>query len=172
MGMRDSYQQRRSRHTCRESEATLEHMQEFFADGGNWIPNAYSDADGRRCLVGAANHVRVSSLDDAKVYLRLAIAEHEGLPMAIETFNDRQSSYAQIAPIIERARELARAAQLPAPVFRQALPAPASSPVPQILPPERETLPAPALRQGSVPAVAPSRGWFRARRPSLSEFLE
>jgi hypothetical protein len=170
MSLRDSYQQRRARHTGRESVATLDHMEEFFAGGGNWIPNAYSDADGRRCLVGAANHVRVSSLDDAKVYLRLAIAEHEGRPMAIEAFNDSRSSYGEIAPIIERAKELARAAQLPPPVFHQALPAPA--PLAEILPPESRTLPAPALRQGSVPAVAPSRGWFRRRRRSLSEFLE
>jgi hypothetical protein len=114
----------------------------------------------------------VSSLDDAKVYLRLAIAEHEGRPMPIEVFNDTRSSYGEIAPIIERARELARAAQLPAPVFHQALPAPAATPIAEILPPESRALPAPALRQGSVPAVAPSRGWFRARRRSLSEFLE
>jgi hypothetical protein len=136
MSLRDSYQQRRSRHTGRASLATLEHMEEFFAGGANWIPNAYSDAEGRRCLVGAANSVRVSSLDDAKVHLRQAIAEHEGRPMAIEAFNDTRSHYGEIAPIIERAKELARAAQLPPPVFRQALPAP-------------------ALRQGSVPAVAP-----------------
>jgi hypothetical protein len=171
MSLRDSYQQRRTRHTGRESVATLDHMQEFFAGGGNWITDAYSDADGRRCLVGAANHVRVSSLDDAKTYLRQAIAEHEGRPMAIEAFNDSRSSYGEIEPILERAKELARAAQLPASVPQRALPAP--TPVAQLLAPPGRAVPIPVLRQGSVPAVAPRpRGWFRTGRRSLSAFLE
>jgi hypothetical protein len=165
--MRDSYYQRRARHTGRESEATLDHMLGFFGDdGANWTPDVYSDAEGRRCLVGAANHVRVSSLDDAKVYLRQAIAEHEGRPMAIEAFNDSRSSYGEIALIIERAKELARAAQLPAPVFHQALPASVAAPV------ATRALPAPAFRQPPLTVEAtPLQRSVLARRRSLAEFL-
>ena len=70
-----NYRRRRLELTGRESAETLEHMQGYFQDGANWTQGMYENASGARCLVGAANHVRVSSIDDAKHWLRLAIAE-------------------------------------------------------------------------------------------------
>src|SRR5690349_2737080 len=75
MGFCENFRKRRLELTGPESVETLEHMQEHFQDGANWTQGMYENANGARCLVGAANHVRVSSLDNAKHWLRLAIAE-------------------------------------------------------------------------------------------------
>ena len=107
MGFFDNYRQRRLELTGRESAATLEHMQDYFQDGANWTQGMYENANGARCLVGAANHVRVSSIDDAKHWLRLAIAEIAPGVARIEDFNDTRSTFAEVAAVIERAKQLA-----------------------------------------------------------------
>jgi hypothetical protein len=75
--------------------------------------------------------VRVSAIDCAKHWLLQAIQECEPQLKTIEAFNDSRRSYEQVAAVIGRAKELARQAQLPAPVTGGTLPAvrPAS-PVP------------------------------------------
>jgi hypothetical protein len=138
MGFIENYRLRRLELTGRESAETLELMQDYFQDGANWTQQMYENANGARCLVGAANHVRVSSVDDAKHWLRLAIAEIAPGVACIEDFNDTRRTYAEVAAVIERAKQLAaqsvaRALPPPAP----ALPAP----VVEILPPQRQAPP-------------------------------
>src|SRR3984957_7716441 len=135
MGFFDSYRQRRREISAPESVATLDHMRSFFGDGQNWAQHVYHGKDGRKCLVGAANHVRVSAIDDAKHWLRQAINEQTGLT-SIEQFNDTRSSFAEIENILIRAKQLAATAmaRLPAPMPQRALPAP------EILPPVRAAL--------------------------------
>jgi hypothetical protein len=124
MGYFSDYRQRRLELTGDESAATLEQMQDYFQDGANWTQDMYENASGARCLVGAANHVRVSCIDDAKHWLRLAIAEVVPGIARIEDFNDTRRTYAEVAAVIERAKQLA--AQSAA---RLALPAPSAPPV-------------------------------------------
>jgi len=60
--------------------------------------------------------VRTSSIDSAKHWLRLAIAEHTGGEIAtIEAFNDKQETYEGVKAVLNRAKQLA-SAQLPAPL--------------------------------------------------------
>ena len=54
MGFCDSFRRRRLELTGPESVATLENMQGYFQDGANWTQGMYENADGARCLVGAA----------------------------------------------------------------------------------------------------------------------
>ena len=98
MGFFDSKQKRRVSLTGRESVATLDHMEDFFQGGANCTQGAYHRSNGTKCLVGAADHVRVSSVDDAKYRLRQAIAELGGGtgPMAIEQFNDSGARTAKL----------------------------------------------------------------------------
>ena len=127
-------------------------------------------------------HVRVSSVDDAKYWLRQAIAEQGGGtgPMAIEAFNDTRSSYSEIEAVLARAKELAASAnRVSAPARVAALPAPArlaalAAPAAQI-PPARtlayepqarmpDAMPRRAVRQ---PVAAPASmraklaAWFK-----------
>lgn len=152
MGFIQNFRQRRLELTGDESAATLAHMQDYFQDGANWTQGMYANASGARCLVGAADHVRVSSLDDAKYWLRQAIAEVAPGVARIEEFNDTRRTYAEVAAVIERARQLA--AQSAA----RALPAP----VVEILPPPQ---PAPA-RSRAVP-VPVTRTVVRYREPRM-----
>jgi hypothetical protein len=145
MGYFANYAKRRLELTGDESAATLEHMQVYFQDGTNWTQGMYDNASGARCLVGAANHVRVSPIDDAKHWLRLAIAEVAPGAARIEDFNDTRRTYAEVAAVIERARQLA------AQSVARALPAP-TAPVVEILPPERHALPATAEFASPRPA--------------------
>jgi len=143
MGMIESYRKRRAELTGPESVATLEHMQEYFKDGANWTQSSYANG-AARCLVGAANHVRVSSIDDAKHWLRLAIAEVDPGITRIEDFNDTRSTFAEVGAVIERARQLA------AESVALALPPPAPvlpAPVVEILPPEQAALNNPIIAQ-------------------------
>jgi hypothetical protein len=146
MGFCENFRRRRLELTGRESAETLEHMQDYFQDGENWTQGMYENANGARCLVGAANHVRVSSIDDAKHWLRLAIAEVMPGAARIEDFNDGCRTFAEVAAVIERARQLAAQSSarvsLPPPV--PALPALPELPKaePEILPPRRQALPA------------------------------
>lgn len=134
MSLFDGYRQRRREISTRESVATLDHMKQFFGDGENWRQHIYQGDDGGRCLIAAADHVRVSSIDDAKHWLRRAIKEKTGQSLTIEQFNDTRRSFAEIQEVLDRARELARTGgrQLPALVgevlpARPALPAPVAS---------------------------------------------
>src|SRR4051812_32095172 len=116
MGFFDSYRKTRVGLTGRESFATLEHMLQFFQDGENWTQNTYHAPNGTKCLVGAADYVRVSSVDDAKHWLRMAIAERDPAMTTIEAFNDSRQSFGEIEAVIARAKQLASAAnRLPAP---------------------------------------------------------
>jgi hypothetical protein len=143
MGFFNSYQQRRVSLTGQESVDTLSYMQDHFQGGANWTQGAYHREDGSKCLIGAANHVRVSAIDDAKYWLRQAIAERTaGAITSIEAFNDtRDRQFGEIEQVIARAKQLAAAAQLPAPMPVRALPAPVLHG--EILPPVRQALPAP-----------------------------
>jgi hypothetical protein len=128
MGFFRDYRQRRVSLTGPESVATLTAIARFFQDGRNWTQGAYHRLNGNKCLVGAAQSVRQGAIDDAQYYLRQAITElYPGwhLPgMQIESFNDSHS-FAEVAEVIERAKQLALAAARPAHVPS----------APQILPP-------------------------------------
>jgi hypothetical protein len=153
MGFCNNFRHRRLELTGRESGETLGLMQAWFQDGANWTQGMYENASGARCLVGAANHVRVSSIDDAKQFLRLAIAEIAPGVARIEDFNDTRRTYAEVAAVIERAKQLAAQSVV------RALPAP---PVVEILPPERQALP---------PATSVALPRARSRRPSLASWI-
>lgn len=126
-----------------ESIATLDLIDDFFHNGLNWTRDTYKAVNGARCLVGAANYVKVSAIDCAKHWLLQAIQECEPQLKTIEAFNDSRRSYEQVAAVIGRAKELARQAQLPAPLPVAALPAPATA---KFQPPAR-------VASSSVPAV-------------------
>jgi hypothetical protein len=172
VGFCDAYRRTRRALSVPESMATLDQMQDYFQDGANWTQGMYENADGARCLVGAANHVRVSSIDDAKNWIRLAIAEVMPGAARIEDFNDGSRTFAEVAAVIERARQLAaqsvaRALPPPAP----ALHAPAKAGA-EVVPLRRQALPA---AREPVPAKAGmfvSRKPARVRRrPSLAEWI-
>jgi hypothetical protein len=97
--------------TAAESVKSIGNMETLFNGGANWIQGAYHTADGH-CVVGAAQHVRRTSgdgLDDARYWLRQAIAEKTGGNGHIESFNDSRESYSEIAEVMTRAKELALA---------------------------------------------------------------
>jgi hypothetical protein len=170
MGLFDAYHQRRRQHTTPESVATLSHMEEYFQGGENWTQSVYHGANGAKCLVGAAEHVRVSSIDDAKHWLRQAIAEQTaGVITTIEGFNDSRQSFGEIEAVINRAKQLAAAARLPAPVTLRA------SPAPEILPPVRLALPSPERTAPvviDVDAMPVARDPVRAWRRNLSDWID
>jgi len=176
MGFFSSYRQERAGLTGPESVDTLSHMETFFRDGSKWTRDVYERADGARCLVGAANHVRVSPIDDAKHWLREAIAEQtSGEITTIERFNDTRQNYGEIAAVIERAKELATLARLPAPARRFALPAPAATQVPAVIdmmpvPVALPSRPAPVTIDMEPIAPQPVRA-RREPRPSLAEWF-
>jgi hypothetical protein len=166
MGFCANYRQRRLELTGRESAETLDYMGDYLQDGANWTQGMYENANGARCLVGAANHVRVSSNDDAKHWLRLAIAEVAPDVARIEDFNDTRRSYAEVKTVIARAKQLA--AQSAA---RLALPPPARAslpaPVAEFLPPQRHAPPlsvAPAVYFNPPPRR-------RSARRSLADWI-
>lgn len=90
-----------------ESIETLDLIKEHFDDGRNWTQNMYETPNGAHCIVGAADHVRVSSLDDAKHYLLLAINEVAPGVKRIEEFNDTRRNFSEVAAVIDRARQIA-----------------------------------------------------------------
>ena len=156
MGFFNNYRRRQLATSGPESVATLAHMEGYFRNGENWTQGMYENANGARCLVGAANHVSVSSIDAAKHWLRQAIAEVAPEVRRIEDFNDTRRTYDEVAAVIARAKQLALAAQAPV-----ALPAPA--PVVEILPPAQPA-PAPVFVNRTPPRPA------RARR-SLADWI-
>ena len=110
MGIRSSYWRTRLALTGRDSVETLTAMEGFFQGGGNWTQGVYHRSNGQKCLVGAADHLRASSVDAAKFWLERAIAEKTGGTVTrIENFNDFRRSYGEIAEVLARARQLAAA---------------------------------------------------------------
>src|SRR6185437_7348240 len=114
MSFFDNFRQARAGLTGAESVATLEYMEDFFHNGANWTQNTYHAPNGTKCLVAAADYARVSPVDDAKYWLRQAIAEREPGMRTIEEFNDTRHSYGEIAAVIQRAKQLAATAHVPA----------------------------------------------------------
>jgi hypothetical protein len=106
MGFRSSYWKTRLALTGPQSVETLTAMQGFFRGGAYWTQGDYHRSNGQKCLVGAADHVRASSVDTAKFWLEQAIAEKTG-GGGIEGFNDSRRSYSEIAEVVARARQLA-----------------------------------------------------------------
>jgi hypothetical protein len=172
MGFFDSYRQHRVSLTGPESVDTLSYMEGYFQGGANWTQGTYHRPDGSKCLVGAADHVRVSAIDDAKYWLRQAIAERTaGAITSIEAFNDTRHTFGEIEQVIARAKQLATAAQRPTPAPVARLSAP--MPVVEILQPQRQALlPAPAFApQGRIIDVMPATQPVPVpvRRPSLAD---
>src|SRR5271165_4786300 len=133
MGFLDDYRARRVTLTSRESVQTLTAMERLFQGGKNWTQGAYHRLNGQKCLVGAAQSVNVVPIEDARYWLKQAIAERGG-GTTIEEFNDTRASYREIAEVLARAKQLAAAHALQV-----------SAPVAQILPPPpRPALPPPA----------------------------
>ncbi len=97
--------------------------------------------------------MRISPVDDAKYWLRQAIAERAPDVATIEQFNDSRRSFDEIAAVIVRAKQLAVAARLPVPVV-----APRAVPRPE----------SPAVIER--PLYAPVRE--RRRRRSLMDWLD
>jgi hypothetical protein len=94
--------------TAADSVETLTGMKGFFQGGRNWTQGVYHRSNGQKCLVGAADHLRASSVDAAKYWLERAIIEKTGGRVTrIEDFNDSRRSYAEIDEVLNRAEELA-----------------------------------------------------------------
>jgi hypothetical protein len=116
-GFFKNYRQRRVSVTGPESIATLSAIERFFEGGKYWTQGAYHRLDGTKCLVGAAQSVRTAAIADARYWVGRAIAERYPywVPFGqIEAFNDTHS-FAEVAEVIERAKQLAAARQSPAP---------------------------------------------------------
>jgi hypothetical protein len=152
MGVITAFRDRRHDLTRKESIDTLSYMEDFFQNGANWTQGVYHAANGSKCLVAAADHVRVTPIDDAKHWLRVAIAERAG-PMSIEQFNDSSPSFEQVAAVIARAKQLAATGG-------RALPQP--DPVGFLT---GEILPPLAFEDRQVPAVVAPMA--KASKPSL-----
>jgi hypothetical protein len=140
MSFFDDFRRERARLTGEESIATLDYMEDFLNGGEGWAKGVYTSTNGTRCLVAAADYARSSKIDDAKYWLRQAIAERAPQMRTIEEFNDSRQSFAEIEAVIRRARDLARQAQLPAVRPVAAVPVPVTG---EILPP---ATPAPVMR--------------------------
>jgi hypothetical protein len=140
MSFFDNFRKERAKLTGAESLATLDYMERFLHGGEGWAQGVYTSTNGTRCLVAAADYARSSKVDDAKYWLRQAIAERAPQMRTIEEFNDSRQSFAEIEAVIRRARELARQAQLPVVRAVAALPAPITG---EILPRSR---PVPVMR--------------------------
>lgn len=179
MGFFDKMREHRAGLTGRESVATLDHMEQFFKGGQNWTQNTYHAPNGTKCLVGAADHVRVSAVDDAKHWLRVAIAEREPAITTIEGFNDSRQSFGEIEAVISRAKELAasanrlavpaRAAALPASAKVAALPAPV--PAAEIQPARSLAYQPPAPLPFAMPRAVRQPVAAPARRNSLIDWF-
>ena len=174
MSFVDTYRQRVRGHTTRESMETLAYMGDYFQDGVNWTQDMYQRGNAR-CLVGAADHLRESSLDNAKYWLMRAIAEVAPGIATIEQFNDTRSTYEEVAAVIARARQLAAAEQRQLQAARtapvRALPAPAPVLHGEILPPVRPALPAYAPVIEARPPVRQAPAPVSTRRLSLADWI-
>jgi hypothetical protein len=92
---------------ARETVAALDHLAALFDGGKRWIRNKECDGKGRFCLRGGTAHIAAG--DFVRYYLKLAIRELAGPSMTIPIYNDSAPSFASIAYVIGRARELAAA---------------------------------------------------------------
>ena len=88
-----------------ETIVALDHLAELFDGGKRWIRNKECDGKGRFCLRGGTAHIAAG--DYVRYYLKLAIRELAGPSMTIPAYNDSAPSFASIAYVISRARELA-----------------------------------------------------------------
>jgi hypothetical protein len=126
MGFVKNYWRRRLSLTGPESLATLNAIERFFQGGRNWTQGAYHRANGQKCIVGAVQTVRQGAINDARCWIRQAIAQlHPGwcAIMPIESFNDSHS-FAEVAEVIERAKQLALASMRQSPQAVEILPPP------------------------------------------------
>jgi len=88
-----------------ETIAALDHLAALFDGGRRWLRNKECDEKGRFCLRGGIAHIAAG--DYVGYYLRVAIRELAGPSMTIPAYNDSAPSFASIAYVISRARELA-----------------------------------------------------------------
>jgi hypothetical protein len=93
------------RGSARETIAALDHLAALFDGGRRWLRNKECDEKGRFCLRGGIAHIAAG--DYVGYYLRVAIRELAGPSMTIPAYNDSAPSFASIAYVISRARELA-----------------------------------------------------------------
>ena len=109
MGFFKKYRETMLALTGPETAETLTGMQQFFQGGRNWTRGVYHrEDDGSRCLVGAMQALRASPVEQARYWLQKAIAERGEWEGSIESFNDNHS-FAEVAQVIERAKQLAMA---------------------------------------------------------------
>jgi hypothetical protein len=97
------------RESAGETIAALDHLAALFDGGRRWIRNKECDEKGRFCLRGGIAHIAAGEC--IRHYLKLAIRELAGPSMTIPAYNDNAPSFASIAYVIDRARELAAAAE-------------------------------------------------------------
>ncbi len=90
-----------------ETIAALDQLAALFDGGKRWLRNKECDENGRFCLRGGIAYIAAS--DCVGYYLRVAISEFVGCSMSIPAYNDHAPSFAAIAYVIGRARELASA---------------------------------------------------------------
>jgi hypothetical protein len=95
------------RGSARETVAALDQLAALFEGGKRWIRKKECDGKGRFCLRGGIAHIAAG--DYVRYYLKLAIRELAGPAMTIPAYNDNAPSFASIAYVISRARELASA---------------------------------------------------------------
>jgi hypothetical protein len=90
-----------------ETVAALDQLAALFEGGKRWIRKKECDEKGRFCLRGGIAHIAAG--DYVRYYLKFAIRELAGPSMTIPVYNDNAPSFASIAYVISRARELAAA---------------------------------------------------------------
>jgi hypothetical protein len=83
----------------------LDHLAALFDGGRRWLRNKECDEKVRFCLRGGIAHIAAG--DYVGYYLRVAIRELAGPSMTIPAYNESAPSFASIAYVISRARELA-----------------------------------------------------------------
>jgi hypothetical protein len=88
-----------------ETITALDQLAALFDGGRRWIRNKECDQKGRFCLRGGVAHIAAG--DYVSYYLRAAIRELAGPSMTIPAYNDSAPSFASIAYVISRAREMA-----------------------------------------------------------------
>jgi hypothetical protein len=95
------------RESAHETVAALDQLAALFEGGKRWIRKKECDEKGRFCLRGGMAHIAAG--DYVRYYLKLAVRELAGPSMTIPAYNDNALSFACIAYVISRARELAAA---------------------------------------------------------------
>ncbi len=95
------------RESASETVAALDQLAVLFDGGKRWIRKKECDGKGRFCLRGGMAHLAAG--DYVRYYVKLAIRELAGPSVTIPAYNDNAPSFASIAYVISRARELAAA---------------------------------------------------------------